>query len=679
VLCHKPCTVSGGGKSEISKSLQPMIQVAPAYVRDYQHDFERVAEILELDFSKSYKPSKVDARASRPLMSPDRSLGSVVKLLTPSEDYTDEYNAWLRALPQTIRTLVFIVKRYHRPEWGAPQTQFTVDTINGFPGHELKFQNQPLMSGHLRLGFEPGTTLWRMFKLRPDFHPADKVQVEDDITASAIVPRAHVSGLPAAYPNQSVKIVANCEEYLFQRPDDAVQRGFDAQAEADVATPGTFISNFEPLDSEAVQRLADNVTEFDRYTSPMRELLGDFLAKAPTAYVVSSAHPRLVDGKPSKNPRYLQRRPDHVNHRDAYLAEIGARLDGEVPSSKPILAVVHAVLAGRRASKAQPELGLPPLAVFGPLHYQEIPELFMDFLSSLTGKSPSTTGFGSEGALTKGPFNALWPVVDMNNALLSAILTGYAGYTSVAGQIGPRYRVDHDVSMLVPELWCRMSVRERDPNYLIDNGYLERLTDFDHEGRRVRASRLGYRITERFVEHFLGRMFQTPNAVFTDEMLRPELQGIEPFVAGIDAIVETQTRVAQSYFDDGSIEGACPPLKALLHVMVQGHCAGLTAADPAFRALFTRESLLASDWYAERLRTKQRRDVALLRRHELALDAASALRRQRPQIFQERAELVAQELARVSSPEYLDELTGTLGADPFESQEAAQRLASAAE
>ncbi len=49
---------------------------------------------------------------------------------------------------------------------------------------------------------------------------------------------------------------------------------------------------------------------------------------------------------------------------------------------------------------------MPPLAVYNPIHYQELPELFMDFICSLTGKSPSTTGFGSEGALTKGPFNA---------------------------------------------------------------------------------------------------------------------------------------------------------------------------------------------------------------------------------------------------------------------------------
>ena len=56
----------------------------------------------------------------------------------------------------------------------------------------------------------------------------------------------------------------------------------------------------------------------------------------------------------------------------------------------------------------------------------------MDFACSVTGKSPSTTGFGSEGALTKGPFNALWPVVDLNNALVSFILTGYDGFSTAA-------------------------------------------------------------------------------------------------------------------------------------------------------------------------------------------------------------------------------------------------------
>ena len=57
----------------------------------------------------------------------------------------------------------------------------------------------------------------------------------------------------------------------------------------------------------------------------------------------------------------------------------------------------------------------------------------MDFIASLTGKSPSTTGAGSEGALTKGPFNALPAIIDLNNALVSYLVTGYDGFTTAAG------------------------------------------------------------------------------------------------------------------------------------------------------------------------------------------------------------------------------------------------------
>ena len=80
-----------------------------------------------------------------------------------------------------------------------------------------------------------------------------------------------------------------------------------------------------------------------------------------------------------------------------------ARLARDIPAEQPVHFPVNAVLAGRRNSPPDPEIGLPPLAVYNPIHYQELPELFMEFVSSLTGKSPSTTGFGSEGALTKAP------------------------------------------------------------------------------------------------------------------------------------------------------------------------------------------------------------------------------------------------------------------------------------
>ena len=54
MLCHKPCTVSGGGKSEISKSLASIILKGPVFVGDFQHDFDRVEEVLQRDFSTIY-------------------------------------------------------------------------------------------------------------------------------------------------------------------------------------------------------------------------------------------------------------------------------------------------------------------------------------------------------------------------------------------------------------------------------------------------------------------------------------------------------------------------------------------------------------------------------------------------------------------------------------------------
>jgi hypothetical protein len=670
-LCHKPCTVSGGGKSEISKSIANVLQTGSIYIKDYKQDFDQVSDILKRDFSNIYKHGVSSERTKRPLLSPERSLGSVVRLMTPSPEYTDEYNDWLHRLPQTIRQLIFVVKRYWQPEWGENwREHFTVDRINGFPGHELKYDEEKLSANYLRIGFDPDGS-WRIYKTRTDFHPADKVQVEDDITASVVLPREQLRDLDPEYQNPSVKLVSNCEAFLFQRPDDAIYRGFDKGAEADIATPGTFLSNFEPLTLDQARTLVEHVVEFDRYTEPMKRLLEDFVKNKPTEFVVSSAHPRLVDGKPSKNPRYLQKRSDVTNARETYLAEIGARLARAVQSDRPVHFPVNAVLAGRRNNPPDPKIELPALAVFNPIHYQELPELMMDFICSLTGKSPSTTGFGSEGALTKGPFNALWPVVDMNNIIVSMILTEYHGFTTAAGHVGPKMQVDHDISMLVPEIWCRMRVYERDPKYLIENGYLEKLNDFDYKGRRILASRLGFRVTDLFLDHFLGRIFETPNSVFTPEMLRPEKQDLEIFTEGVDSIVEAQTRVARYYFADGSVEAACPPLKALLHLMANGKYEGKTIEDPAIRALFSRESLIASDWYRERLRAKQDRDIALWRRHLASLEAyrsMAGVSRRPPFDLESRLTIVRKQMERVNSSRYLDELVGTIGADPFHLQ-----------
>src|SRR4051794_41394948 len=43
-FCHKPCTVSGGGKSEISKSLRDYMIYGPIFVADRDRDFDLVQD-----------------------------------------------------------------------------------------------------------------------------------------------------------------------------------------------------------------------------------------------------------------------------------------------------------------------------------------------------------------------------------------------------------------------------------------------------------------------------------------------------------------------------------------------------------------------------------------------------------------------------------------------------------
>ena len=273
--------------------------------------------------------------------------------------------------------------------------------------------------------------------------------------------------------------------------------------------------------------------------------------------VVCTANTRLVNGTPSANPRYLQIRPDAIVTIETHLASVGTRLSQRIPKDLPVIYPVDLFFIGRRVSKPGP--GLPNLCIYSPIHYQELPELFMDLICSVSGTSSSTTGAGSEGALTKGPFNNLPFTADLNNFLLSCALTGLGGWSTPTGYIGPKSQFAHDISFLTPEVWCRMKSFERNPLYLIQHGYLEKVEDFKHKGKTVLASRLGFRITEKF-SHFFGRVFDFPKVVFEASMLKPELQDPEGFVNGVEELITVQKVIAKNYFDDGTFELASPPI-----------------------------------------------------------------------------------------------------------------------
>ncbi len=668
VFCHKPATVSGGGKSEIAKDITDVIIHGPSIVADFKNDILKVEEII----NKNYGDRFVDEaenhhEKSRKFLDEKRTLGSVVKLLTPSKLYKPEYNAWLDSIPFYIREFALTVKRNYRKDWGDDWKQrFSVDVINGKFGNILKFKSATVLTSYLRVGFTQDGS-WRTFSLRKDFYPSYKIQLEDDITASAVVPSEKVGYLPKGMAEmyKSVKFVENCEYRLFQRPDEGTIIGQDKRAEKDMSQDNVFISNYEPLTREQVQTMADDVIRFNYYTPPMRENLEQFLKNDKPDYVVSNACPKMNNGKPSQNVRYLQDRDDLVSPFKYYVAEIGSRLRRKVPLDKKVPNPVAAVIGGRRNNP--PAEGVRPLSVHGPLHYLELPELFMEYIASMTGKSPSTTGAGLEGAMTKAPFNALCPVSDLNNALVSFALTGYDGWLSSAGYLGPKFKVEHDVSLLIPEVWCRMRPEERCPEFLIKHGMLERCQDIDYKGKKILSSRLGWRITQAFAINFFGRIFSNPGSIFTEEMLKPELQDLDIFADSMDNISGAHTRAAQEYFNDGSIEGACPPLKMLLHIMKDGNFEGKTLADAEIRNAFTRESILNSEWYAERLVMRQQVKINYLQdsvahmQDMLSKPCNSDIK----DYIKSKIEAANTKIKSIRSIQAIKEMAGTLGVDPY--------------
>jgi hypothetical protein len=102
--------------------------------------------------------------------------------------------------------------------------------------------------------------------------------------------------------------------------------------------------------------------------------------------------------------------------------------------------------------------------------------------------------------------------------------------------------------------------------------------------------------------------------------------------------------------------------------MVNGHCEGKDLNAPEVRNLFTREHLLGSDWYRERLLAKQAADLQLGQRHVAYLE--KFLGRANYSEEAERLEIPARlekaraALAAVKSPKYAERLKGTIGVEP---------------
>ena len=78
----------------------------PVFVANFKRDFDRVEEIASRDYGQRFTDLARNREKGRPILSTERSLGSVVKLFTPSSSYTDEHNDYVESIPRYIRDLV---------------------------------------------------------------------------------------------------------------------------------------------------------------------------------------------------------------------------------------------------------------------------------------------------------------------------------------------------------------------------------------------------------------------------------------------------------------------------------------------------------------------------------------------------------------------------------------------
>jgi len=113
-----------------------------------------------------------------------------------------------------------------------------------------------------------------------------------------------------------------------------------------------------------------------------------------------------------------------------------------------------------------------------------------------------------------------------------------------------------------------------------------------------------------------------------------------------------------------------PPLRGLLEIMAEGVTAqGWGLDSPEFRVMFTREAVLASDWYAQRLDAKQ---AAASARADAGLAAierfVSTAGNEEPTArlgMPARVEAARVEARRLASHEVREQLVGTEGNTPL--------------
>ena len=94
-------------------------------------------------------------------------------------------------------------------------------------------------------------------------------------------------------------------------------------SKTDLGGEQVFVSNFKPIYEEEMKDLTERVDFYELFTPPIKNHMVRSLKEGGVN--MCSAKPRIWNGQQTKNPRYLQVRPDVARPRDKYLAQLGSK------------------------------------------------------------------------------------------------------------------------------------------------------------------------------------------------------------------------------------------------------------------------------------------------------------------------------------------------------------------
>src|SRR5690606_26495165 len=148
--------------------------------------------------------------------------------------------------------------------------------------------------GYLKVGTDENGNR-RVCSRRPDRVPAKKLQGEDDITVSTMLPIKNGVDPSVAIPYKTAvplppsrEHVQNGQYAVVQRRGDAIVAGLDPQAERDLSDATNFISNYEPLPVAEARWMKEEANEMGKYTAPMRLAIEKAAARESGYFVCTS-------------------------------------------------------------------------------------------------------------------------------------------------------------------------------------------------------------------------------------------------------------------------------------------------------------------------------------------------------------------------------------------------------